>query len=161
MKYSNNVSALAALVRIALKVLSNNDPTGLRCMNMKSIGSSRWYFSFCSVPFFITTFSSCYGSSSSRFVFANEKTKHSCFILFQPEISFLRHNLDFDTPGDATRWQNPITPRDKIRVNFRKHGREYHIPATTKKCTSHHIVLPDADQFGGTIDFWDESVYPD
>jgi hypothetical protein len=63
-----------------------------------------------------------------------------CFVLFQPELAFLRHNLSADTPH--TNWAVPRTERDRIRVAFRRADREYVIPDTVAYPTAHFIVPP-------------------
>ena len=60
-EYSRSVVHFAALVRKVLTVISRHDPCKLSCMDMKSISSSSWYFSFATVPIFVTTFAPCYG----------------------------------------------------------------------------------------------------
>ena len=52
--YGSSVESLAALVRIVLTTIAQNDPTGLNVMNMKSINTNMWYFSLSSVPLFLT-----------------------------------------------------------------------------------------------------------
>lgn len=63
-----------------------------------------------------------------------------CFVLFQPELAFLRHNLSADTPH--TNWDEPRTERDRIRAAFRRADREYVIPHTVAYPTAHFIVPP-------------------
>lgn len=168
-RYGKSEETLAALVRIVLQVISRNCPTGLSCMDMKSIVTPRWYFSLCSVPIFITTFGPCYSQYSSRYAFPTPATADSVFILFQPEESFLRHGLDFDTPH--TNWENPITIRDRVRVNFRAHNRQYNVGASTNRVASYNIVLANTatiEQQGEIqskplplLPFWDEKLFPD
>ena len=164
--YGSSVESLAALVRIVLTTIAQNDPTGLNVMNMKSINTNMWYFSLSSVPLFLTTFAPCYKSNNSRFSYATEATAHSCFILFQPEISFLRHNIPLDTT--ITNWDNPQSIREKIRINFRNHGQMY--VSNVNRVNSFNIVMPQCSGYIGEndinnniqgIEFWNEQLYPD
>lgn len=158
-RYGSSVETFAAAVRIVLKTISRNDPTGLSCMDMKSILTSSWYFSYATVPIFVTTFGPCYKPSHSRYMFLDSSSlDRSCYILLQPEISFLRHGLDVDTP--LTNWDHPLTAREKIRVNFREHGRSYHIPATLSYPVSLAIVPSESNDTLG-LAFWDEQLFPD
>jgi hypothetical protein len=55
-------------------------------------------------------------------------------------MSFACHGLPPDSPN--TNWEEPKTIRDKTRVAFRKAGREYHIPKTTRYPPAEHVVKP-------------------
>ena len=129
--------------------------------------SSRWHFSFLGETFFVTCFASAYPSRGhARYMFceearaawadgagdpALENFQHRCFVLLQPELSFLRHNLTPDTPH--TNWDNPRTERDRIRAAFNKAGRAYHIPHSVSYPTAHFIV-PPLDPFSGHVVKW-------
>lgn len=105
---------LGACVCRVLQSLSGVDPAGEALVQANCIGSRGWRFRFNKADFFVTTFAPCYPASSSRYA-------HGCrraFLLLQPEASFLRHDLPFDTPD--TNWEAPKTVRDKTRVAFRK-----------------------------------------
>ena len=77
--------------------------------------------------------------------------EHSCFVLFQPELSFLRHNLSPDTPH--TNWEAPRSERDRIRVAFHKAGRAYVIPNSISYPAAHYIV-PPLQAFSGQVLRW-------
>ena len=74
----------------------------------------------------------------------------SCFILFQPEISFLLRDIGHDTP--ETNWSKPESIRDRIRCNFKKQNMMYEIPDSIYYPTSHHIVKPAA--LGDSVVEW-------
>lgn len=156
--YGDTVANFAATVRIALGALSKHDPSGLNTMKMKSINSSSWYFSFDMVPMFITTFAPCYSPSSARHLHLAEANADSCFILLQPEISFLRHGIGADHA--ETQWNKPETIRDKIRVNFRNKQQPYHIPTSLKYPVAASIVHSE-DGKSYSVRFWDTDKYPD
>jgi FPC/CPF motif-containing protein YcgG len=138
-QYSSDLTAFKGAVYETLKIIGDSDPSGLNSMKMKSISSPYWYFSFGTVPIFITTFAPFYGESSSRHMGElSAENNDSCFLLFQPEISFLRHQINRDTP--LTHWSNPITTRDKIRVNFRDQNQDYFIPPTIAYPVANHFV---------------------
>jgi hypothetical protein len=83
-----------------------------------------WYFEFGGESIFVTTFAPCYKSDSSRYCFLEDNgDPSSCFILLQPELSFAKKNIGEETPD--TNWDDPQTIRDKIRCEFKKHGRSY------------------------------------
>lgn len=119
-----------------LEVLSEQDPSGKKCMRSDKIDSSQWVFEFDKITFFITTFAPFYPHTNSRYSFGVDH----CFILFQPEISFARHNLPQDTPH--TDWEKPKSVRDKIRVEFRDAGKGYLIRETVNYPMSHDIIKP-------------------
>ncbi|KAJ8319788.1 hypothetical protein KUTeg_001375, partial [Tegillarca granosa] len=106
-------------VRRVLKVLSDNDPSGVRCMDKYYVGKKGWVFEFNKWTFFITTFAPFYPESHSRYAFGCK----NCYILMQPEISFALHDLPPDTP--ETNWDKPVTIRDRIRIAYRNAGRPY------------------------------------
>jgi hypothetical protein len=67
-------------------------------------------------------------------------------------MSFARHGLPPDTP--TTNWEEPKTIRDKTRLAFRKAGREYYIPKTTRYPPAEHIVKPLHDDGVGVVKWW-------
>ena len=175
-QYGKSVDAFAVTVRRVLTAISRHDPSGLNCMNMKSITTSSWYFSFGGVPIFVTSFAPCYPSSHCRYMHlstyfaADEDAPHgsqhghnkdqSCYILLQPEESFLRRGIGADTPH--TEWKDPRSARDKIRLKFLESGRAYHIPETTRYAVANTFVLPhDCALRGDGVRFWDTEKYPD
>lgn len=113
-------------------------------MDQKGINKRGWVFEFNRVTFFITTFAPFYPESHSRFSFGAE----NCYILLQPEVSFARHDLGPDTPRSMTEWDNPKTPRDRIRCAFRNAGRAYRIPEKLGVPLAHEIIRPIRD-YGG------------
>jgi len=137
---------LGVTVRRTLTALSDKDPAAEGVMRVKYIGSRGWRFRFAKADFFVTTFAPCYPASSSRYAFNTGRA----FVLLQPEVSFLRHNLPIDTPVTL---EPPKTIRDKTRLAFRDAGRSYHIPDTTKYPPAEHIVKPIHDD-GKTIIRW-------
>ena len=82
-----------------------------------------------------------------------------CFVLFQPELAFLRHNLSADTPH--TNWASPRTERDRIRVAFRRADREYVIPDTVAYPTAHFIVPPLQPFSQPIVRWWQEELEDD
>lgn len=159
-KYCKDLTSFTATVRQTLEYISKYDPIGLDVMKMKSISSSSWYYSLCNVPIFITTFAPFYSKNNCRYMHSIEELSDYCYILLQPEISFLRHNIGNDTP--KTNWDNPETIRDKIRVNFRNHSRGYFIPPTISYPISEMIVIhPDSNENSGCpIKIYDKQLYP-
>lgn len=113
------------------------------------IGRSGWLFEFDRVTFFITTFTPHYSDTHPRYSHGYEKY---CHILFQPEVSFLRHDLPDDTP--QTNWTSPQTVRDKIRVAFRKNSREYPIRPTIFYPPSHDMIRPLSNDLDELIEWW-------
>lgn len=148
----------AATVRSALSVLSKCDPSGLDPLRMKSISSSSWYFSFDMVPMFITTFAPCYPRTNPRHLHLTSDNLDSCFLLLQPENSFLRHGIGADEP--STNWNYPHTMRDKIRVNFRARGQEYFVPPSLTYPVAATFVQGEHSMLGLPVPFWNEDKYP-
>jgi len=105
-------------------------------MTRSYIDKKGWYFEIGKESIFLTTFSSCYNSNSSRYTYG----VNSGFLLLQPEFSFAWKDIGFDTA--TTNWDDPQTMRDKIRVEFKKNGQEYEIPNTIHYPASHHVVKP-------------------
>jgi hypothetical protein len=140
-------------VRRCLKTISDYDPGRMHAMNRPHIGRKGWFFQFNRYPIFLTTFAPIYPESHSRYAF--DAPKDSCFVLLQPEYSFLYHDLDPDTPH--TEWENPKTVRDRIRIAYKKAGRAYDIPPTVSYPPAHHIVKPypvDTGREEEVVEWW-------
>lgn len=150
--YCVDLASFAQTVRLILEAISAADPAGMDCMQKQKIGRRGWYFQFAREPLFITTFAPCYPCSHPRYQF--DAYPDSCFVLFQPEESFYRHDLPPDRPRSATFWDSPADIRDRIRVNFRKHGREYRIPESTSYPPAEFIVAPLAPLTDPPVRFW-------
>ncbi|XP_002731148.1 uncharacterized protein LOC100369553 [Saccoglossus kowalevskii] len=146
-QFGDSIEVFGDSVRRVLTVLSDNDPAGYHCMNKSFIGKKGWCFEFNRETFFITTFAPLYPETSSRFNFGSP---HS-FILFQPEISFWLHSLPKDTPH--TNWESPKTVRDRIRIAYKKSGREYLIRDTLIFPVVHDI-LPAVNMNGALTEWW-------
>lgn len=136
--FNSDVHEFAEVVSRVLCTISDMDPTGEKSVRKSYIHDKAWHFVFAGFPIFVTTFSPCYSSTSSRYVYGADQ--NSAFILLQPEYSFLRHDLPPDTA--STNWENPSTIRDRIRVSFLKAGQGYDIPYTIHYPASEHIVKP-------------------
>ena len=136
-----------AAVCSLLTTLSDNDPAGVHCMDKSYINKRGWVFEFNNVTFFITTFAPFYPENHSRYSFG---ASH-CYILLQPEISFAQYNLDEDTI--CTDWDNPKTPRDRIRCAFRQAGQGYPIRNTVHYPMAHDIVRP-VEYDGNIVEWW-------
>jgi small GTP-binding protein len=135
-------------VRRVLTALSENDPADEGVLRSAFVGTRGWNFCFNQEDFFATTFAPCYPPTSSRYAFGTGRA----FLLLQPEMSFARHGLPPDTP--TTNWEEPKTIRDKTRLAFRKAGREYYIPKTTRYPPAEHIVKPLHDDGVGVVKWW-------
>jgi ADP-ribosylation factor 1/2 len=144
-----NPSEFGAHVYIALRALSDLDPSGERAMRVQYIGARGWRFRFARADFFVTTFCPCYPSTSSRYAFGTG----AAFLLLQPELSFDRHKLPDDTPVTH---DPPQTIRDKTRLAFRDAGCRYFVPVTTKYPPAEHIVKPVNDDGLTIIRWWDQ-----
>ena len=136
-------------IRTVLTCLSDLDPSREFMMRVKYIGDRGWRFRFECLDFFVTTFAQCYPSTSCRYAFGTGRA----FILLQPEISFLRHDLKADTL--ATNWDHPETMRDRVHVAYKKAGRPYYIPSTTKYPPAEHIVKPIQDDGTAIVRWWE------
>lgn len=162
-KKAYSLEQFADIVRCVLQTLSDADPAissdfeagdvekraGCMARPYGEIGRSRWHFTFMKEPFFITTFSACYPETSSRYAFG--AAADSCFVLLQPELSFLLHNLPSDTPH--TNWLNPKTVRDKIRTRYRDAGRGYYIPSSVSyPCAE--LIVPPLDWNDDVVKWW-------
>lgn len=135
-EYASSIEVFGQTVRRVLLTISDLDPRKANCMRKSYIDKRGWCFEFARETFFVTTFAPCFPSNHSRYGFGCK----SSFVLFQPEYSFAWHNIESDTP--ETNWENPTTVRDKIRVEFRNHGRDYEIPDTIYYPPALHIVRP-------------------
>lgn len=149
--YGADLESFADTVRRVLQGFSTADPAGVDCMRKNYIHKRGWYFQFARESFFVTAFAPCYPEAHPRYQFSLHPD--SCFILLQPEESFLRHDLPPDKPRSATNWEEPADIRDRIRGNFRHHGREYKIPETTSYPPAEFIV-PPLDVHGEVVRFW-------
>lgn len=134
-------------VRQILTYLGDLDPVSENSLRNNYIGNRGWRYRYAGAGFFVTTFAPCYPPTSSRYAFG---IKDRCFIMLQPELSFLRHKLPSDTPKTT---DPPQTIRDKTRLSFRDAGRSYHIPKTTQYPPAEHIVKPLKDD-GATVIYW-------
>eukprot|EP00566_Odontella_aurita_P009876 CAMPEP_0113552772 /NCGR_PEP_ID=MMETSP0015_2-20120614/15247_1 /TAXON_ID=2838 /ORGANISM="Odontella" /LENGTH=433 /DNA_ID=CAMNT_0000453775 /DNA_START=246 /DNA_END=1547 /DNA_ORIENTATION=+ /assembly_acc=CAM_ASM_000160 len=141
---------LGDCVRRLLMELSDHDPAGDSMMRVSFVGAKGWRFRFGKADFFVTSFAPCYPSKSSRFAFNTGRA----FVLLQPEASFARYNLPSDI--GITQWDKPQSVRDKTRVAFKKAGRPYHIPKTTKYPPAEHIVKPIEDNGINVVKWWQE-----
>lgn len=163
-EHCKDLPAFAATVRAVLSAISERDPAGLNCINMKSILSPHWHLSLCTVPIFVTTFAPFYPVNSSRYMGElSAENKDSCFILLQPEESFYRHKIGMDTPH--TNWTYPETIRDKIRINFREKGRDYYIPSTTSYAAAEqYVARPENTNTNALVKplvrFWETTNVP-
>lgn len=152
-RYSTDLDTFASTVRRVLMGLSAGDPAGADCMkSSSSIARKGWYFQFAREPLFVTTFAPCYPSANPRFQFGIHPD--SCFVLLQPEESFLRHDLPPDKPYSATNWVSPEDVRDRIRSNFRCHGREYRIPETVSYPPAEFVVASLDVLSDPSVRFW-------
>lgn len=128
--------AFAQTFRKILKVISNNDPKNVRCMDKSYVAKRGWVFEFNKVTFFITTFGPFYPETNSRYAFGCE----NCFILLQPELSFALHDLTLDTP--KTNYDSPVTERDRIRCAYMKAGRPYVVPSDLTQPMAWDMIKP-------------------
>ena len=150
-RLGDTVEHLARTVRHALRALARADPSGYDCMSKSFTGRRGWVFSFGREEMFVTVFAQCYASDHARFSFGIPDT---VFILFQPYRSFLEHGVGHDTPKSATQWERPKTARDRIRVNFRAHNREYFIPEDVRCPVASLFVPTPLLTDGGGLEWW-------
>lgn len=139
-----------------LRYLSDHDPAKRHCMSVSpsQINKASWVFEFDRVTFFITTFTPHYPENHPRYAHAS---RNYCHILFQPDISFLRHNLSDDTP--ETNWDHPKTNRDKIRVAFRDHGRDYPIRPTIYYPQAQDMIRPLSNDLNDLVQWWIWNIF--
>jgi FPC/CPF motif-containing protein YcgG len=126
-------------------MFSDSDPDQSKSMDSQYIHTKNWVFEFCKRTFFITTFSPCYPQTHSRYSFESSNS----YVLFQPESSFARHNLEPFTIH--TNWTQPKTIRDKIRVAYKQAGREYLI---RDHPLSYEIIKPMVNESTNVIEWW-------
>eukprot|EP00933_Yihiella_yeosuensis_P028706 TRINITY_DN22546_c0_g1_i1.p1 TRINITY_DN22546_c0_g1~~TRINITY_DN22546_c0_g1_i1.p1 ORF type:complete len:374 (+),score=55.34 TRINITY_DN22546_c0_g1_i1:43-1164(+) len=155
LSYCSDLQHFTKTVRRVLGIISAADPSGADCLRRSYVSKRGWYFQFAREPLFVTTFAPCYPSSNPRYQF--DQHPESCFILMQPEESFLRHDLPPDKPRSATNWEDPKDVRDRIRANFRKQGREYRIPETTAYPPAEFIVAATDVLTDPPVHFWRSS----
>jgi len=151
-QYGADVGRFARTVKRVMSFISASDPAGVDCMRKSYLSKRGWYFQFNRESFFVTTFAPCYPASNPRYQFGRHP--ESCFILFQPEESFFRHDLPPDKPRSETNWDSPADVRDRIRSNFKKNGREYKIPETTSYPPAEFIVAAMDVLNEPAIQFW-------
>mmetsp|Transcript_52753 Transcript_52753/g.123379 ORF Transcript_52753/g.123379 Transcript_52753/m.123379 type:complete len:336 (-) Transcript_52753:2-1009(-) len=151
-QYGADVDIFARTVKRVMSFISAHDPAGVDCMRKSYLSKRGWFFQFNRESFFVTTFAPCYPASNPRYQFG--KFPESCFILFQPEESFFRHDLPPDKPRSETHWDEPVDVRDRIRSNFKKHGREYKIPETTSYPPAEFIVAAKDVLNEPPVQFW-------
>eukprot|EP00736_Rhodelphis_marinus_P009784 Rmarinus@m.16514 len=164
-EYWESIDTFGATVFRILLTIAENSPDGRNCMRRihrtrrsgppYDVSEMGWRFVFNGVVFFVTTFAPCYGSDHSRYCFTE---RESCFVLLQPDSSFVMHDIGADTPRSATNWENPVSMRDKIRCLFRKHGREYEIPESTRYAMADHVVKP-MRRGGDVVRWWEQPDY--
>jgi hypothetical protein len=171
-EYFKTVDVFGQTVRRVLTAIADNDLKKYNCMRT-TVNRKGWYFSFNSEPIFVTTFAPLYDKHSSRYMhldknlpaikFAHSPGKvcaqsdddyDSCFVLLQPEYSFLMHELESDTP--ETNWEEPKTIRDRIRCAFKSVGQQYEIPSTTDYPPALHIVKPLNWRSDPAVEWWEE-----
>ena len=148
--FATDVYAFAEVVRRVLCEISDCDPSGERSARKSYVSDRAWHFVFARHPLFVTTFAPCYGPTSSRFAHGAASGK-SCFVLLQPEYSFLIHDLPADTPH--TNWEAPENIRDRIRISFKRAGQAYAIPSTVHYPPAEHIVKP-LEEGLAVIEWW-------
>ena len=68
---------------------------------------------------------------------------------------FWTSRLTHDTPAFATKWDNPITMRDKARVAFKNASCPYHIPEELPYPVAEHVVKPMVDDGKNVVKWWD------
>ncbi|XP_061162480.1 uncharacterized protein LOC133171705 [Saccostrea echinata] len=145
--HQKDIQVFAKTFRRILKVISDNDPKEVRCMNKSYVAKRGWVFEFNNVTFFITTFGPFYPKTNSRYAFGCE----NCFILLQPELSFALHDLS--PSSSETSYENPTTERDRIRCAYSKAGRPYIIPRDITQPMAWDMIKPIADD-DAIIQWW-------
>lgn len=68
---------------------------------------------------------------------------------------FWTSRLTHDTPAFATKWDNPITMRDKARVAFKNASCPYHIPEELPYPVAEHVVKPMVDDGKNVAKWWE------
>jgi hypothetical protein len=135
-----------------LAALADLDPAGENMLKVNYVGSRGWHFRFNKTDFFVTTVAPCYPESSSRYyAFGSGRA----FLLLQPELSFLRHDLPQDLAH--ARWEHPETVRDETRAAFRNARRAYQFPSTMHQYPmAEHVVKPVQDDAISLVRWWIE-----
>lgn len=118
-EYGSTVERLGDTMNRVLWLLNGYDPTRADIMSQDGMDRRGWRWSFNGTNMFITSFGSCYHTSNPRFAFGSDEF---CFLLFQPESSFGRHEI-----GD---YHSPI--RTRIRTNFERNNRQFWCPGSPR-----------------------------
>ncbi|XP_052713399.1 uncharacterized protein LOC128187182 [Crassostrea angulata] len=134
--HHNDIHEFAKTFKKILKVISDNDPKNIKCMDKSYVSKRGWVFQFNKMTFFITTFAPFYPATNSRYAFGCD----NCFILLQPELSFALHDLSWDTP--ETNYDNPTSERDRIRCAYRDAGRPYVVPRDITQPMAWDMIKP-------------------
>eukprot|EP01137_Pigoraptor_chileana_P021844 Opistho-2@6792 len=154
----SSLKAFASTVNRTLRTLSDADPRGAKCMSRTYIDKPGWHFEFAGMPFFVTTFAPCYPQDGHARYCAGGSVlgtgERSCFVLFQPEVSFHQKSLPLDDP--TTEEDNPRHIRDRIRNNFKREGMEYDVPPTVVYSPAIHIVRPMDALSTDVVRWWEE-----
>lgn len=140
-----DLEACSRGVRRALAALSAADPARDHVMQRpKGVPQRGWHFRFAGASFFVTSFAPCYPPTSPRFAFGAA----GAFLLLQPEMSFLRHNLPHDDGGRGV--------RTAIRALFANAGRGYAVPPTPRYAVAPFVVRP-LDEAGPGVEWWEDA----
>eukprot|EP00993_Chasmostoma_nieuportense_P002504 NODE_3294_length_994_cov_31.099193_g3148_i0.p1 GENE.NODE_3294_length_994_cov_31.099193_g3148_i0~~NODE_3294_length_994_cov_31.099193_g3148_i0.p1 ORF type:complete len:330 (+),score=41.98 NODE_3294_length_994_cov_31.099193_g3148_i0:5-994(+) len=159
--YHSTVHQLGRTVRRLLQFVCEWDPSHrtpghcLRCSHLGDRGS-RWSFRYCREPMAPLAMAPCYPPSHSRYTHpgAFSIANHdSCFVVFQPESSFLWYTLGPWTPHAQTDWDHPATERDIIRKQFFTAGKPYEIPDQPLP-VEHHVVRPLRPGVDAPVAWW-------
>ncbi len=118
------------------------------CVVNTQIAHDRWHFELMHEPMTVTSFAPCYGPHNSRYAFTSLDTttvpdhEVSCFVMLQPESSFVWHDMGAGVTRSGTNWERPQTMREKIRVKFVAAGRDYAIAEDNEGAlpAAQHIV---------------------
>eukprot|EP00056_Hartaetosiga_gracilis_P006567 m.97794 g.97794 ORF g.97794 m.97794 type:complete len:463 (+) comp12504_c0_seq1:270-1658(+) len=148
-EHGDNVNTLLRQISDCDKASSKN------CMDDLGVDKAGWSFVFANKDFFVTSFSPCYPSNSSRYQFG---VNDASFVFFQPSSSFLLHGLGNDTPKSATQWQRPMTNRDKTRCAFWKHDREYFIPEVPALTPLVHQIVSPLSPHTKALSWWKKNT---
>jgi len=146
-----SVEEFGELVYRALYTLSKHDPHKVHCMDKSYIGKRGWWFEFANEFIFITTFSTCYPSNHSRYMF--DANPRSNFILFQPEYSFAWKNIEC-IPSPTTNWKDPNSVRDKIRVSYKSNGRNYRPDPEERDLIGANQIVPPLSVSDPPVQWW-------
>jgi hypothetical protein len=130
----------ARAVRDVLFGLAERDPTGQNCCKSPFAFKKGWVFSFAGAEMFVTSFAPCYPASSSRYSFGDPFG--FSFVLLQPYTSFVHHDVGDDTPITL---DPPQSVRDRIRVAYKRAGREYTVPQSVASPVALEFVPPSVE----------------